>query len=389
MKYRLMLAQWMVLATAVAAAPQSSKPPKPEGNRFLFILETSSGMTSLEHGGRQAIFDLIYSGVDGRMRSGDTYGIWPFNEQVYSGLVPMQTWEPQKRLDHASAIGRYLRTAKYEKDGNFEVLVKEIQAVVRGAKDVNIFVVTDGNTRFAGTPFDRVINAGFEANRALVHVTKKPLVVTFVAREGALTAACVTPAGQKIELAELVRVTNAVPETAEAPTAEEPAAKPVARATNAPIDMSRALIMRGPKSTNVGAAITMTPPAVTNEVVAATTNEGPEVVTTESAESVTTNEVVEAVASPAPAATSEVHVAEAPEPLPSFVPAQVKASARTIEAPISVIAAPTAHRSALPNVLLMLGGAFVGASAVGALLFMRKVRSAKQPSIISESFGRR
>src|SRR5688500_7250501 len=188
MKYRLMLVQWMVLATAMAA-PQPTKSPKVEGKRFLFILETSSGMTQLEHGGRQAEFDLSYSGVDGRMWRGDTYGIWPFSEKVYSGLVPMQTWEPQRRLEQASSVGRYLRMHPYQKEGDFQLLVKQIDAVVRGAKDVNIFVVTDGNTPFAGTPFDQVINAGFEANRALVQVAKKPLVVTLVARQSALVAA--------------------------------------------------------------------------------------------------------------------------------------------------------------------------------------------------------
>jgi hypothetical protein len=387
-----MLVQWMVLATAMAA-PQPSKPskaPGPEGNRFLFILETSTGMTRLEHGGRQAIFDLIYSGVDGRMRGGDTYGIWPFSEQVYSGLVPMQTWDPQKRLDQASAVGRYLRAHKYEKDGNFEVLVKQIRAVVRGAKDVNIFVVTDGNTAFAGTPFDEVINAGFEANRALVRDAKRPLLVTLVAREGVLTAACVSPAGDKIELAELTRVTNAVPQKVQAPTATEPAQSQVAAATNAaPVDMSRALIMRGPNTTtNSTELIGSRPATVRSEPVAATTNDASPVVST--APPPPTKEATATQTSPTTSTVaSEVRATQAPEPLPSFVPAQVKASARTVQPPISVLTPPTAPRtSVLPSVLLLVGGAFVGASAIGAFLFLRKVRTNKQPSFISQGLER-
>jgi hypothetical protein len=409
MKYRLMLAQWMVLATAMAA-PQPSKPakpPKPEGNRYLFILETSAGMTRLEHGGRQAIFDLIYSGVDGRMRRGDTYGIWPFNEQVFSGLVPMQTWDPQKRLEQASAVGRYLRTHKYEKEGNFELLMKQIHAVVRGAKDVNIFVVTDGNTPFAGTAFDQVINAGFETNRMQVQTAKKPLVVTLVARQGAFTSASVTPAGDKIELAELPSVTNAVPEVAEARAVDSPPGKPVgqlvaqsdveaepktAQTTNAPaIDMSRALIMRGPKVTNpVPTALAATPVAtVTNVAQTTSTNEAPQVVTTAPAPPTQTNETRATAAAPTQsAATTEVRRATGPEPLPSFVPAQVKASARTVEPPISVMAPPTGT-SALPSLLLILGGVFVGASGVGALIFLRKVRGAREPSFISQGLERR
>jgi len=400
MKYRLLLAQWMVLATAMAA-PQPSKlakPPKPEGNRFLFILETSGGMTRLEHGGRQAVFDLIYSGVDGRMRRGDTYGIWPFNEQVYSGLVPMQTWDPQKRLEQASAVGRYLRTHKYEKEGNFELLMKQIHAVVRGAKDVNIFVVTDGNTPFLGTAFDQAINAGFETNRMQVQTAKKPLVVTLVARQGAFTAASVTTAGDRIELAELPPVTNAVPDVAEARAVDSPPGKPLgevvaqsdvdgepktAQATN----MSRALIMRGPKVTNsVPATIAATPVAtVTNVAQATPTNEAPPIVT-----AAPTNEGrITATAQPSPAATTtNVRTATGPEPLPSYVPAQVRASARAVEPSISVIAPPTGS-TALPSLMLILGGVFVGASGVGAFIFLRKVRSAKEPSFISQGLERR
>ena len=405
MKYRLLLAQWMVLATAMAA-PQPSKPAKPPKteNRFLFILETPSGMTRLEHGGRQAIFDLIYSGVDGRMRRGDTYGIWPFNEQVFSGLVPMQTWDPQKRLEQASAVGRYLRTHKYEKEGNFQLLMKQIHAVVRGAQDVNILVVTDGNTAFAGTLFDQQINAGFQANHVQVQNTKKPLIVTLVARQGAFTAASVTMAGDKIELAELPPVTNAVPAVAEIPAGNSPSDKPTgqvvsqtdvetepktAQTTNArPIDMSRALIMVGPKVTNpVPATVAATPVATaTNTAQKTPTNEPPPVVTASPAPQTPTNEGRTTAAAPTQSAATTA--ATSPEPLPSFVPAQVRASARTVEPPIGVIAPPTGA-SALPSLLLILGGVFVGASGVGAFVFLRKVRSAKEPSFISQGLDRR
>jgi hypothetical protein len=399
MKYRLVLVQWMVLAATAMAAPQPSKPakpPKPEGNRFLFILETSAGMTRLEHGGRQAVFDLIYSGVDGRMRRGDTYGIWPFNEQIFSGLVPMQTWDPQRRLEQASAVGRYLRTHKYEKEGNLQLLMKQVQAVVRGAQDVNIFIVTDGNTAFAGTAFDQLINAGFETNRIQVQNAGKPLVVTLVARRGTFTAASVTPAGDKIELAELEPVTNAVPEVAQASAGESAGDKPSSQndvqTTNAPaIDMSRALIMRGPKNTNPvpTTVVATTVATVTNAAAATPTNEAPPVTAVPSQQKPTNETRTIAAASTQPAANTEVRAGTVPEPLPSFVPAQVKASARTVEPPPISVIAPPAGSSALPSLMLILGGVFVGASGVGAYIFLRKVRTAKEPSFISQGLDRR
>src|SRR4026207_1131350 len=140
MKYWLVVVQWMVLATAMAA-PATAPKPAPPGNRFLFILETSAGMSRLEHGGRQAIFDLIYSGVDGRMRKGDTYGIWTFNEQVFAGVYPMQTWDGQRNLEHAASAGRYLKAQRYEKEGTSTNLINQLQAVLRVAKDLSVFIV--------------------------------------------------------------------------------------------------------------------------------------------------------------------------------------------------------------------------------------------------------
>src|SRR2546426_10053828 len=112
MKYCLFLVQWMVLATAVAAPANAPQKPAPSGNRFLFVVETSAAMNHLEHGGRQAVFDLIYSGFEGRMRKGDTYGIWTFNQNVYAGVYPMQVWDGQRNLEHASAVGRFLKGQK-------------------------------------------------------------------------------------------------------------------------------------------------------------------------------------------------------------------------------------------------------------------------------------
>jgi hypothetical protein len=322
---------------------------------------------------------------------------------VFSGLVPMQTWDPQKRLEQASAVGRYLRTHKYEKEGNFPLLMKQLESVVRGAQDVNIFIVTDGNTAFAGTLFDQVINAGFEANRVQVQNGKKPLVVTLVARQGAFAAASVTPAGDKIELAELPPVTNAVPAVAEAPPGEASPVKPsgqvagqngvegepkTAQTTNAPaIDMSRALIMRGPKVTNP-APTSVAVATATNAAQGTPTNEAPPVATTVPAPQTSTNQTRTAVTAATQSATTEVRAATVPEPLPSFVPAQVKASARTVQPPVSVIAPPTGA-SALQSLLLILGGILVGASGVGAFVFLRKVRSAKEPSFISQGLDRR
>jgi hypothetical protein len=358
-------------------------------------------MTKLEHGGSQAIFDLIYSGLDGRMRKGDTYGVWTFNEQLYAGVYPMQVWDAQKKLEHASSVGRFLRSRKYDKEGNVTNLVRQLEGVLRVAKDLNVFIVTDGNTLLNGTPFDAKVNANYRERAAQVQETKRPLVTTLTARNGQFTGACVTIAGEKILLAELpTEITEAelaaasrMPATNELATAapKKPlgqvveisdveaeagteraktntAARPVESAKVAQRRPKGIVITHPPKVTNQVAepviGVTSPPPPAPTNVVTRSTNEP---VAIAPASAVVTNEPATAV----------------PEPLPAIVPAQIKASARaTGETTQPARGMPNA------NLMVMLGGVFVGGSLVGAVIFARRIRRTKQPSFISQGMER-
>jgi hypothetical protein len=409
MKYSLFLVQWMVLATVLAPKAFGAKAltnALPSGNRFLFVVETSAEMSRLEHGGRQAVFDLVYSGVEGRMSKGDTYGIWTFNQNVYAGVYPMQVWDSQRNLEHASAVGRFLKVQKYEKEPNLTNVVKYLQMVARTVKDVNVFLVTDGSSTITGTPFDELINGSYRTNRTQVREAKRPLVTTLVARNGEFTGASVSFAGEKLTLADLplpknppvqvaktgipATLTNLPPkasadqivglidlETNAGKTNPATAGLQVTNAevtrvdasTNAP-PVKRMVIIRKetPDTNTVAEPVSAVPPkaaAASNVVTAVSTNVAPIAVVPR------TNKV----ASPRP------------EPLPAVVPAQATVSARTVnEAPAR---RDSLSSSPLANTLLMIGGMFVGMSVLGAVVFVRRVRTAKEPSFISQGMEKR
>jgi hypothetical protein len=404
MKYCLFLVQWMVLATAVAAPANAPKKPAPSGNRFLFVVETSAAMNRLEHGGRQAVFDLIYSGFEGRMRKGDTYGIWTFNQNVYAGVYPMQVWDGQRNLEHASAVGRFLKGQKYEKEPNLTNVIKYLQVVVRTVKDVNVFLVTDGAGAIVGTPFDETINASYRTNRVQVREAKRPLVTTLTARNGQFTGAYVSLAGEKILLADLPPSTNAAPRMEGPLTSTNGPSKTAAGQIVAVVNVET-----NTGVTNLAAATSQTPSPALTSAEPITTNAAPvkrvviikkEVVKTNAIEESTTG--VTAVAAdpptslvnpmatnntpPAVASTNEV-APPRPEPLSSVVPAQVTVSARTLNASPKIV--KSASPSPLANALLMIGGMFVGMSVIGAVLFVRRVRTIKEPSFISQGMEKR
>jgi hypothetical protein len=416
MKYCLFLVQWMVLVTAVAAPAKAPTQTAPIGNRFLFIVETSTAMGRLEHGGRQAVFDLIYSGVDGRMRKGDTYGIWTFNESVYAGFYPMQTWEPRANLEHASAAGRFLKAQKYEKQASITNMVTQLQTVIRTVKDVNVFLVTEGGVAMVGTPFDGAINESYQNNRAQARETKQPLVTTLTARNGQITGAYVSFPGEKIVLADLpdtnsvARVeapkiqplaTNQAPpkpvgqtvsvvdvETQTGvtnPAAITPDSKVNAVVTNGARVKHMVIIQKEAPATNAVPEPTINagsadPIAPTNAVVVSKDASAPEVSTSVSAAPITN-------VAPTPVAlkTNEVTMPPRPQALPAIVPPQVKVSARTVDEAARKTAAP----STLANALLIAGGMCVGMSLLAAVVFARRVRSVKQPSFISQGMDRR
>src|SRR6478736_4591254 len=101
----------LVSISCVAGPNMSGKDPEPaqNGAKFLFIVDTSSTMNRYEHLGRQTVFDLIFSGVSTQMLSGDTFGLWTFNEEVSAGAFPMQVWQADQNLELATRVGVFLK----------------------------------------------------------------------------------------------------------------------------------------------------------------------------------------------------------------------------------------------------------------------------------------
>src|SRR5215472_6554827 len=78
---RLMWFLGALLLTSEASAALSS-------NRYLFIVETSRAMQKREEGLKQAVTNLLGSGMRGQLQSGDTVGLWTYNNELHAGRFP-------------------------------------------------------------------------------------------------------------------------------------------------------------------------------------------------------------------------------------------------------------------------------------------------------------
>jgi len=183
-------------------------PPNPvDGNRFLFVVETSAATARLAHGGRQAVFDLIFTGIAGQMKPGDTFGLWTFNDKVSAGVYPMQLWDPDNNMELATSVGQFLRAQKYQNKGRLDLAVKQIMPVARTVQDLNIFIISDPATHLPDDPLEQGYKPDNSKIAARARQSKQPLVTTLVVRNGAISNVVMTVGSEPIRLPALAFAT--------------------------------------------------------------------------------------------------------------------------------------------------------------------------------------
>jgi hypothetical protein len=303
----------------VCAQPDAAK-AAPPSHRCLLIVETSKSMQRRTNAVHGAVQELLASGLNGQLQAGDTLGVWTFNEDLYAGRFPLQTWSPQAQEDITLRTLTFLGAQRYEKQASFDKVLPALGHVIRDSELITVVLITSGDDKIQGTPFDDRINKYYQQSREQQKKKRMPFVTVLRAKDGQL-AECVvntppwplrmpllTPEMRIAEPAqsdfpEAVRrtPTPAVPPLVTLET------KPLAEQTPAPKSESAAAKVEAPPT--VGVATT------TNEPVKATPPEpgAPPV------------EVVK-VEPPPPPAPELPATASAPKPAPAPAPvAQPKA----------------------------------------------------------------
>lgn len=154
------------------------------GNRYLFIVDTSSAMRQFKHEGRQLVFDLIFSGCHDQMHDGDTFGIWTFNREVFAGVFPMQVWQPAKGLDLANSAAFFLKEQNYQKSARLSQVFAQVLPLINNVKDVQILIVTSGESELAATNVIRDFWLDWQNKAEAARKAKSPLVIALGARNG-------------------------------------------------------------------------------------------------------------------------------------------------------------------------------------------------------------
>ncbi|HEY0456025.1 MAG TPA: hypothetical protein VGE41_06590, partial [Verrucomicrobiae bacterium] len=190
-----------LFASALVAKAEEARPPalNPDGQKFLFVVDTSASMQRLPHNGRQTVFDMIYSGLWNQLAPGDSIGVWTFNQDVQAGKFAMQVWDPDQDLALASRVGLFLKGQHYEHKAQLNEAFKSALGLVKSVKDLNVLVITDGQSSLGQSKLEIALKDRYQTMAEQARKGNKPMVLAFHAIGGEVLTNWVTLAGEPIK----------------------------------------------------------------------------------------------------------------------------------------------------------------------------------------------
>ncbi len=234
-----------IALSAANPAPDSvtNLPP----HRYLLVVETSRAMQKRMDHTIDAVRELLASGIKGRVRKGDSLGVWTYGEKLASGRLPLQAFSPQTRTAVADRTAEFLRLQKCEGQARLDQVVNPMSDLIRSSQFITVILVNTGEQDLEITNFSRQVNEVYHAWRAEQAKALMPLITVLLGVDGNIKAATVSPAPFAIDLPPLPQPTDFA--SNRRPATPQTTAKP-----------SPPLIVSGPKPSESTNAAPIAPP---------------------------------------------------------------------------------------------------------------------------------
>jgi hypothetical protein len=167
------------------AQADAAKAPPPS-NRYLLVVETSRSMQRRADAVLQTVQDLLKSDLGGQLRRGDTLGVWTYNETLYAGRFPLQTWSPETQKDIVLRTLTFLKGQRYEKQASFDKVLPALNGVIKASPLITVILISSADDKIHGTPFDDRINAFYLKWQDAQQKARMPFVTVFRGQDGQL-----------------------------------------------------------------------------------------------------------------------------------------------------------------------------------------------------------
>ena len=156
-------------------------------NRWLLIFETTSSMRHRTNGVLAETEDLLKSGMHGLIHTGDTIGIWTFNDRLHTGEAPLQTWSLEASPKITRLTLQFLSERQYAKSANMNDMLTNMFSIVDSSPFITVILFTDGEEPIKGTPFDGQINEVYKAGYRQQKKASMPIMTVLRGVAGEIT----------------------------------------------------------------------------------------------------------------------------------------------------------------------------------------------------------
>jgi hypothetical protein len=192
---------------SLGAQPKGAKAAPPT-DRCLLIVETSKSMQRRSDGVLGAVRGLLMSGLNGQFREGGTLGVWTYNEDLYAGRFPLQTWSFAAQKDITQRTLAFLKSQKYQKEANFHKVAPLLSSVIKDSELITVILISTGDHEVRGTGFDDRINTAYRRWSSQQQEARMPFVTVLRARRGQIAGCTVNTPPWPVEMPRLPEETN-------------------------------------------------------------------------------------------------------------------------------------------------------------------------------------
>lgn len=356
-------------AVALAAGPllplRAQSDQRRVESRLLLVFDTSSAMKKrlpIEVKAVNQLFDIT---LNGKLRAGDSVGVWTFGRDLRMGEFPQQEWTGDKINILPPEIAAFLKRQRYSKATRFDELMPTLNEVVRTSPRLTTLIFCDGDGQVQGIPGADAINSSFKEHKRQMDKARVPFVIVLRSQFGKYVG-CTISSAESVELPQFPPLPP--PPSAPAPARVEP--QPTAL-VGAPL-----IVIGTHAETNPPPAPSVPPPQRTAPAIPASPFKP----------SAPSAQMPPAI-SPAPAIPM-THTNFVPPPIAPMLPTNAavvppQSPAQTLP-PAAAQATPPEKASTNLDGLIAAGAGVIVVIAI-LIFILRRARSRKSPSLITES----
>jgi hypothetical protein len=190
-------------------------------NRLLLVFDTSSAMKKRVPTEVKAVDQLFELTLNGKLRPGDSVGIWTFSRDLHMGQFPQQEWSGDKINTLPPQIAAFLKKQRYSKDTRFDQLIPTLNEVVKTSPRLTTIIFCDGDGQVQGIPGADTINSSFKEHQRQMEKAHVPFVIVLRSQFGKYIG-CTISSAESVNLPTFPKLPPPVPAPAPTKAAPEP-----------------------------------------------------------------------------------------------------------------------------------------------------------------------